>query len=203
MPFVRITATMKVALEYTLNGQLVVNVYHVRYPSPIVTADLTAVAAIFANWWSVNMRQNFTTGMSLTRIVVTDMDEEAGLQISYVTGLPQAGTLAQAPASNNVALVTSLRTPFSGRSNRGRKYWAGFNNAEVTDNFASTTLTTAILADMLSLKTALDTANFDFVVASLYSDNAPREVGVTQEVTAFTMDTRVDTQRRRLPGTGA
>lgn len=202
MPFIPISNTMKVVLEYTLNGQLLVNVYHVQSPSPIVTADLTAIATVFAGWWATNMRPNFTTAISLTRIVATDMSEEDGAQVVYVTGLPSAGTAGGASAPNNVACVTTLRTGFSGRSKRGRKYWGGFAASEVADNFISTTLGTAVLADMTSLDNAIDTAGFALVVSSLYHDHAPREEGENTIVSTFSMDTRVDTQRRRLPGTG-
>lgn len=199
MAFIPISDTMKVALEYTLNGQLVVNVYHVASPDPIVSADLTGIAAVFASWWSVNMRQNFSNQMSLNRIVVTDMTTEGGEQVDYVTGLPSLGTIVGAPAPNNVAVVTSLRTGFSGRSNRGRKYWAGISSAEVTDNFISTTLGAALLADMVSLDSAISSAGFSLVVASLFHDGAPRLAGVVREVTSFIQDLRIDTQRRRLP----
>lgn len=202
MPFIPISNTMKVALEYTLNGQLVVNVYHVQWPTPIAGANLTAIATVFATWWGNNMRQNFTTALSLNRIVATDMTAEAGLQIAHVAGLPSAGTVVAGPASNNVALVTSLRTGYSGRSFRGRKYWAGFNSAEVTDNFVSSTLAAAIVADMATLDAAINTAGGDLVVASLFTDGAPRAAGVTTQIQVYEMDNRVDTQRRRLPGSG-
>lgn len=202
MPFIPIPNTMKVSLEYTLNGQLVVNVYHVEWPEPIITANLTAIAAVFANWWSVNMRQNFVTSMVLDRIVATDMGEAEGVQISYVTGLPQGGNIAGAPMPNNVAVVTSLRSSFSGRSRRGRKYWAGLVNTEVTDNFIGSALAAAIVADMVSLESAIDAAGGNLVVASLFSEGAPRTTGVVTTVQTFTTDLRIDTQRRRLPGTG-
>ena len=199
MAFIPISDTMKVALEYSLNGQLLVNVYHVASPDPIVSADLTGIAAVFVSWWSVNMRQNFSTALSLNRVVVTDMTDEGGEQVDYVTGLPSLGTISSAVAPNNVAVCTSLRTGFSGRSNRGRKYWGGIVSAEVSDNFISTTLAAAILADMVSLDAAISSAGFSLVVASLYHDHAPRTAGVTREVTSFIQDLRVDTQRRRLP----
>lgn len=202
MPFIPISNTMKVALEHTLNGQLVVNVYHVKSPNPIASADLTAIAAIMKDWWNTDMRANFTTGLSLNRIQVTDMTVAGGEQLDYTTGLPITGSISATGTPNNLAICSSLRTGFSGRSNRGRKYFASVAASEVADNFISTTLGAALLADMISLKGRITLGGYDLVIASLFTLGAPRPAGVTRQVTTFIQDLRIDTQRRRLPLSG-
>lgn len=202
MAFIALPNGIKIACEYALNGQLVVNVYHVTTSLPITTVNLTALATVFLNWWTNNQRQNFTTAIGLNRIVVTDVSVPNGLQTIMAVAPAVAGTVAGATAPNNVALVLSQRTGFSGRSFRGRSYYAGVGAAEIADNFISTTFASALTADAASLTSQLNSAGFIWVVASFFTGGAPRATGVATPINSFIADTRVDTQRRRLPGTG-
>lgn len=202
MAFVPVPSGIKIAVEYSLNGQLVVNVYYVTTTNPIITANLTALCDIFINWWSTNQRPNFTTSMFLERVVATDVSVPDGLQVVRDVSPPVAGTATGATAPNNVAIVLSKRTGFSGRSYRGRTYYAGIAAAEVADNILSSALVTALLVDATALSAALGSAGYTWVVASFQENGVPRTTAVTKPITSFTMDSRIDTQRRRLPGSG-
>lgn len=203
MAFIPLPGGIKVSMEFALNGELVVNVYHVEYANPIVAANLTFLTDLFRDWWNLEMRQNFNSGIALNRVTALDVSVEDGLVDVLDLGTPIAGTITGSPAPNNVAVVVSKLTGFSGRSFRGRTYLAGIAAGEVTDNFITSTLAAAILVDMQSLSTQLQTNDYDLVVASYFANGAPRTTAVGTPIMAFAMDTRIDTQRRRLPGEGA
>lgn len=203
MAFIALPDGIKVSMEFALNGELVVNVYHVAYANPIVAANLSFLTDLFRDWWNLEMRQNFNIGVALNRVTALDVSVEDGLVDVLDVSPPIAGTVAGSVSPNNVATVISKLTGFSGRSFRGRTYFAGIAAAEVVDNFISSTLAAAMLVDMQSLSTQLQTNDYDLIVASYFANGAPRTEAVGTPVTAFAMDLRIDTQRRRLPGEGA
>lgn len=202
MAFIPVPNGLRVAVEYRLNGQLVVNVYYLETEVAVTSVNLAALASIFVDWWTTNMRQNFTTSMALERIVVTDVSVANGLQEAQSVAPVIPGTAATAPAPNSVAVVVSHRTGYSGRSFRGRTYLAGFSASEVADNYISAALAANIVSDMLSLRSALFLAGHKLSVASFRANGVPRSVAVLTNVTSFVINTRIDTQRRRLPGVG-
>lgn len=202
MAFIPLPQGIRVAMEFNLNGQLVVNIYHVTFNGPILTVNLEALNQIFLNWWTTNQRQNFVAAIQLQRIVSTDISIPNGLQAVTPVSPGVPGTVVGASAPNNVAVVLSQRTGFSGRSFRGRSYYAGVSAAEISDNFVSTPYAAALIADGISLDNLLNNADFTWVVASFRANGVPRVTGVATPVNSFNVDLRVDTQRRRLPGTG-
>jgi hypothetical protein len=199
MAFVPAANTMRVVLEYTLEGELVVNVYYVNKSTPIVSIDLTQIAEIFADWWDTDLGDIISTSMSLDRIVVTDLTSATGLQTIYTTGLPLAGNLAESPQPNNIAVVCSRTTGYAGRSTRGRSYIAGVGDSQVVANEINGTLQAALLASQLNLSGLIAAGGYNWVVASFVHNGAPRTTAQLLGISAFAVDSRVDTQRKRLP----
>lgn len=202
MPFVSIPQGLRVTLEFELDGQLVLNVYYVTKSSPIISADLTTIAAIFKDWWIGDTRSFLSGDLSLERIGVTDMSEEDGEQIVYTTDLPAIGDNAGEATPNNVAFVVSRLSGFAGRSSRGRVYIAGLLDASITNNTVNGTVQAGLVAAHNSLNTAILTAGFIPVTASFIDEGQPRPFALTRVITSWAANNRVDTQRRRLPGVG-
>ena len=203
MPFISLPNGVKVAMEFTLNGQLVVNVYYVTTTNPIITANLSIIAQVFRDWWINNLRGSFSSGIALVRVVATDASVANGQQSVVTLATPSPGGVASVPASNQVALVITDLTGYIGRSFRGRHYHAGVVAADVTDNNVDQARLTAILTAYSTLTTSLNAFQTTRVVASFQANGVPRAVGVATPVLQVRGNTRVDTQRRRLPGTGA
>jgi len=193
---------IKVVVTYGFDGEPSINVHFVYKQgggSPITTANLATIAGIFQNALYTQWAARMGDGWSIDDITATDWSLANGGQYQYVNGIPFPGqeTIEEVPAS--VALVVSTRTAKTGRSFRGRTYLPGLTEASVTgNNVNALTMTTA--ADYLDdIVTDLATANFDLVVYSLYSEGAPRVTPVQTPITTAVINSRVDTQRRRLP----
>lgn len=199
MPFIPLSNGIRVAMEFSLDGELVVNVYHFTRSTPIVSANLTAIAEIMVDMWAGDMLGVFSTDMSLVRVVATDISEADGIQIEYTTGLPLAGTSGNDAAPNNVAVVATYRTGFTGRSFRGRTYFAGIDETLIVNNTPAGGVITNILSSIDDMVTAANADGFNFVVASYRTGGAPRVAALGTFITDVTMDTRSDSQRRRLP----
>lgn len=191
--------TIKVALEYTLGGKVVVNIYHVKSPTPITTIDLETVATTFWNWWTANIKGFMTSDVTLQKIVALDLTDGDGTMFEYVPTSGNSGTASPPTVSNNVALAVSMRTGNAGRSNRGRSFLFGFPEAETTGNNIGGTAAAILAAEFAILLDDLNTAGYQFGVLSYYTANALRATPVFRTYSSFSVNTRVDTMRRRLP----
>lgn len=189
-------------MEFVKDGQLVVNVYHVSTSNPITTVNLTALAQVFIDWWNTDGKTQSSAAMALDNVVVTDVSQQNGLQVQVDVSPAVPGTLVGADTPSNVAAVVSWRTGQSGRSYRGRTYWGGLIASEVSTNFISAPRIAGMLVAFASLRTAILATGNVLVVASYRANGAPRVVGTPTPINSITMDTRVDTQRRRLPFEG-
>lgn len=203
MAFIPIPQSVRVAMEFTKNGQLVVNVYHVRFPTAIINVNLTAVAQLFVDWWTNDLRSTQNQSLRLERVTVTDWSQPNGSQAVVNAPANSVGTLTGAQAPNNVAIVVSHRTLRTGRSFRGRTYLAGLGASDVADDNISTARAAAIVSAYANLVFRLTTLGGVLVVASFRTNGQPRTVGVVTDISTFVVNTRVDTQRRRLPTEGA
>lgn len=199
MAFIRLPLGIRVAVEYEVFGKIVVNVYHVTTTDPIVTLKLFDIAEIFEAWWLTDMSPGFSNEIALTTVTALNLNEANGEKITLVVAPPIPGGAVELAVSNNVAIVASFATPKTGRSFRGRAYQAGLPRDAITENKITTVKAAAIVTDYLALQALLAFANTDFVVASFQSGGVPRSEGIATEIESISVNTRVDTQRRRLP----
>jgi len=173
-------------------------------PGPADYDDLLELANQAIGEWVANVVVTWSPSVLFTGVRVVDLTTESSPVAESSTGLPVPGAQSGASLPNNVALVLTKRTQFRGRSYRGRIYHGGIPETSVTGNtVAAGYVTTAIAnyTNLLALTTSLGV--WEMVVVSRYTNNAPRSSGIFSNVTGFTSDGVVDSQRRRLPGRGA
>lgn len=199
MAYVRLPGGIKVAMEYEVFGKVVVNVYHVTTPDPIITIKLVDIAELFEDWWTNSIGEWFSSDITLNAVTALNLDVPNGEKVTNVVTPPSPGQILDPAASNNVALVASFRTAQTGRSFRGRAYHAGMNASSITANEIGVSKAGNILASYLELDIALGIENAQQVVASFISEGAPRAVGIGTPIDSYVVNLRVDTQRRRLP----
>jgi hypothetical protein len=164
---------------------------------------MNSLAATFKTWWDSNIKAIFTHHSNLAEIRVTDLTTQSSPGITYVTGLPISGTHSTGtPEPNNVTAVISWRTALRGRSYRGRTYIPGLSSDQVDGNSLVSGFVTSLQAAGNALITAIPTSEHRLVVCSKFSNNAPREYGITTDIVSCRVDTYVDSMRRRLAGRG-
>lgn len=203
MPFIPVLNSVKVVLEHTKRGQLVVNVYHVSKSSPIITADLAGIAAIFFDWFDTSIKELTVDTMTLDRIVVTDLSVENGEQYIEVISPPLAGTATGSDLPNNAAMVVKHLSLQTGRSYRGRTYVAGLGEDYVGGDLPLTTTVADYGVAYQDLWDLLDGAGYFHSIVSYVEDGEPRVNGLVSPVIAYDNDGVMDSQRRRLTGRGA
>jgi hypothetical protein len=201
MPLPVVPATIKVSMFYTLNGEPAMNRMHVGVAATLPSAgDCAVAAAIFGNWWISTASLNVSSAMALNLVEAISIAEVNGPQATFTAGLPAAGALASPSLPGNNAFCVSLRSLFTGRSARGRWYWGGLTESQVTGNTVGTSDVTAIVGAMNSLLGLISAASAFPVIVSYNSGGGPRPGGPVKFFIdhAIAVDQTVDSQRGRL-----
>jgi hypothetical protein len=116
----------------------------------------------------------------------------------------QAGGLNQGSEPSNVAFCVAMRTAASGRTARGRKFFAGLGVETVTGNTLNQTTIDGFIQFLQNINIALDNINMVLAIVSRILNGVERAVPLARAVTGFSaVDPYVDSQRRRAQGRGA
>lgn len=199
MAFIPLPDGIRIVMEYTLDSKTVVNVYHLKDDLPITPTRLLQAVTIFREWWDNHLSAEISEDLVLQQVIGTDVSVENGTQEFDVPNPSIPGQDVIGATPSNVALVTTLKTAFTGRSFRGRSYIAAIPKTSITDNDVGLTKATNILNDFSLLVADLLSSSFSLTVASYVSGGAPRTTAVNTPVTILSVNIRVDTQRRRIP----
>lgn len=200
MGFIPALNTVRIAIEFSLSGQICVNVVYAKKSTTVLSTDLTALITAIRGWWTTDAKGSFHSDLTIRAIRTRDMTTQAGLVEDYIYAIPEAGTVGGVCAPNNVAVACSYRTGLAGRSYRGRSYWMGIPEAAYTDNYLDTGYPTVFATIGADLGDAIESVtDFTHVVASFYANKSARGQAVLTTITQYVVDARIDTQRRRLP----
>lgn len=203
MVFIETPDTAKVAVQYESGGQDIVNTLWFENAGGWAEAALQLLADSVLDWAIDELIGYLSNDIQLISATATDQSVEGGAQAVATPPTTTVGGSSTNAASNNATGVVTFRTAKTGRSYRGRNYVSGIPNEYIiTPVSLSAVWTAGILAAYEALADVEAAADCQHVVVSHYHALAPRAAGVTEVVTAYTMDTSVDSQRRRLQGRG-
>lgn len=181
-------------------GDAGANIFHVTNGSATdadVPAMLTAIKAFYTAIASFYLNTTLITiGSSVRDISVTPN------RIVAATPLTQAGTTAGEALPANVALVTTWRTAFAGRSFRGRTYLGPsqetMNNGGIPNAATVSTIQTAASNLITGIQA---TPTLRLGIFSLRRTQPPFSLtpfAATEPVTSAVARSKWNTQRRRL-----
>lgn len=203
MPFVPFNNVIKLEAIFTLDGQRVQNVHHYLVDETPDVDTCEELAISYRSWWLDAPRNDVSSSLALTMIKCTIMETEFSPGIEYVTGLPLSGNVASPHLPNNVTLAVKWGTGLRGRSFRGRTYHLGLCESQVTGSRVNSESIPPMLGyygDLITLAT--DVGPAVMCIASRFQGGLERTVGVATPVISVSIDSVIDSQRRRLPGRG-
>jgi len=205
MPFIPTPDCLQVEMIFNWDNQIVENVFHYDMGGGFNAADADMVAAAIKTAWDTTLKAQTAATCSLTKFRMTDVTTQTGFATEYATGLPIAGTKVSASMPNSVSVTIKKATAKRGRSYRGRMFFIGLTEDNVTNNIINSGLTTTFGNFFAAIDSIAISAGGPAIlsVRSLYNGNAPRSEGILTPVTSFITDLVVDSQRRRLPGRGS
>jgi len=202
MAFIPVPNILEVFIEHTFNAKPNIGwVVHYESTAPVWTESMVLdCLQMIIVWWNAEMKPCVTADVALTRVrgrVLTTATSGIG---ELTGGLPINGTRSGASMPANVAFSLKKNTGLAGKNFRGRIYQFGMAEADVSQNFVTTGYALAVQAAWTeALLLTGDGFDYGMVLASKYTQNAPRPSGIATDVTSISYaDLRVDTRRDRL-----
>lgn len=204
MAFQPATGIAQVTVEQTLRGELGLNILHFEDSGGWDPTSLAALADLIKTDWlsasGISSRQS--NQVQITRVIARDLTVEAGAEvISTVADGP--GRKAAAALENSIAACVTLGTGLAGRSYRGRIYVMGISNDAVVSAADPNHLATGDAAALATAAQYTCTNGLEVtqthVVLSRQNDLVMRPDGIGTEVRSYTVNARLDNQRRRMP----
>lgn len=201
MAFIPAPNMTEVQFRTTYGGEPTMNRIHVNCFAAPTLAMCQSIANLCHTWWTGNVTAITPPTLSLREVFVKDISVANGFQATSGAGSPVPGTVASVQLPNNVTICASIRSGLTGRSARGRWYWQGLTEAQVTDNTVVGGTLTSIDAALTNLGSALGTAGFAWQIVSFITNGAPRPGGPVYFTVAdiVFVDAIVDSMRNRLP----
>lgn len=205
MAFIPAAATVKVQFKYSALGQVLYNVLWFRDTADAVSIEgMEDLAFIMEERWVANMAPLTASDVALTEIIVTDWSGPTAPSVTRFVS--EVGDLTAALLPLNCTFTTTFKTVQRGRSGRGRAYFVGLHEGQVTGNAVLSTPANAIVAawEDLCANATTGSSEWEHVVVSFVTEGAPRTDAYVQPVTSYSYyDLSVDSQRRRLTGRGS
>jgi len=195
MPTPVLPTAYKVEVKGIYFSQLVENVWYCQGPDPFDASVANTIAGIFQTAYAT-IQLGLSQDYGITEIAVSNLAGTSSGSYALAITPPQTGGRVQDGLPGNVAFCVSLKTALSGRQFRGRKYFCGLGEGDVTGNLFDATQAGQILTGCTDLMNALNVSGSPL---SVFSPTGLTLVPVTS-VTA--VDFFVDSQRRRLTGRG-
>lgn len=193
----------RVVIHGSMGNAVTANVMHVRSSTgdPWPAADLLALATGIRAAYVTNFIPRHSSTFHLKEVVAQDLSSDTG-PISTFTG-DTAGANGGVAFPAQVALCVSWTTDLHFRGGHCRSYFGGF---AVTDAQDSTTWSSTVVTAWASAAVAFSNAikalppggGPQLGMLSRVKNNVPRVPPLFQAVTGARVDTRIDTQRRRL-----
>ena len=154
-------------------------------------------------WWGGSIAPQLSPDIQLVEVTSTDQTAITGSSVSSTAAL--AGTSTGASMPGSVCLTITFKTPFRGRSGRGRNYISGLREVDCGGNACDPDVASDLAQGYDELRTSpLLTGDAVWGVVSHYSNGSPRASGLFQEITStIVTDIFLDSQRRRLAGRGS
>ncbi len=194
--------TAEVRLKYETAGGVAENVINFQLDGGWDTTSLTDLAAAVEDSWETNISPIVAETITLVDTTATDISTEFGPQVVDTGGI--SGAQGNPVLPSNVTFVVSFRTALRGRNFRGRLYHVGLTENFVVGDSLSDSDATNFTNDYVSFFDDIATAvpGATHVIVSRCLAGSWRASAVITPVNGYSVDTTIDSQRRRLKGRG-
>jgi hypothetical protein len=209
MTFIPATNVAKVVIQGVVDAQTMNNVIHFHKATPITGGDLTGLLSALDAWMASAVMPIRASSAYYTGLTAVDISAPNNFVYQLVRSPALQGGVTGAALPGVCAPVTTKRSTHNGRSFRGRFYNWGVPSAAInTPSSITGAQVTSVLSALAPLINDALVSGLFHVVLSLFSGvdsnhkPIPRSSGIATNVTALSMDTSIDAQRRRLIGRG-
>lgn len=203
MAFISTPNCVRTDIQFLIDSQQVHNVIWAQRSANWTQAEREDLNDAIHTWWTGTAKSFFPPQIALTQINTVNQESDSAPSSLLVISPVEPGTSASTAVPNNVAACCTLRTALRGRSYRGRIYLAGNPTTDLQDQISWTTGALAnFIVILQALNSAITALGAIWVVVSKFHNKVARVAGVPTAITAISVDSFVDSQRRRLGGRG-
>lgn len=195
MPSPVFPTAYKVSVQQLYFSQLIENVWYCQGPDPFDATVADTIAGIFQTDY-VTIASGLSQDLQITGIAIQNLAGTASGSFTLAISPPQTGGRVQDGLPGNVTFCVSLHTALASRRTRGRKYFSGLGEADVTGNSFDTSQGGAILTGISNMIGNLAANSTPLCIFS------PTGLTLVPVISAVAVDYFVDSQRRRLTGRG-
>lgn len=199
MAFVPAENTVLLELVYDWQGETAENTLYFEKSDGWDIGEMQNLATDVNEWWNENLAPITSSSVELEVIRVTKLDTQFDLFYELAPAVPYQGDETDPSMPNNVSVTTTFQSGKRGRSFRGRNYFVGLTENNVSGNLVDPVFQAALQTAYELLNGAISTTLTDHVVVSRFGNGIPRVDAIVSEVIAYRAGQTIDTQRRRLP----
>ena len=167
------------------------NVWYCQGPDPFDVGVAVNIASEFQTGYGAILAC-LSQDVSYTEIEVSNLGGVATGSFSLFITPPDVGEIVQDSLPGSVAFCVSLRSALAGRRFRGRKYFSGLGEGDVTANEFLSTRAADLVTAVEDLRAGLATLGNPMSIFS------PTGLTLVPVINVTAVDLRVDSQRGRL-----
>lgn len=205
-PLPDVLDTCRVTIHYQYGGRNMVAVQHahrIGLTGTMTNANATALATAVRNAWKLQFLPLQANGVTLNNVETQELKISGGA-FGLATGADGGGDISSGNAPNSVAACVSWHTPSHYRGGHGRTYVGGLKVGTMgtTTSWTSlfqNSLNAAALAYLAAVNAA-EGATWEFSIVHYHGHSLAAHGGNPwpEPITSATVNSRIDTQRRRL-----
>jgi len=202
--FIPAPNTAKLELIVLEHGQRMENVVHLRKADGWSESEIRLLAEAAVTKWITYFAPLISNDVFLVLTRATDLSAENSFGYEKEPDETTQGEVAVAGLPGNVTVATKFASGLTGRSQRGRAFWIGLTELQVTGNHLvdpmASNISTAWENFFIGIAAEIDGA--EHVVVSYCHNGAWRTTAQVTAVTSYVTESNTDSMRGRLTGRG-
>jgi len=200
MAYQAVPNTIQVMVRGSLAGQSMQNDFYYEHPLALTQAKVDAVTDAVDSYWNNNMLGLLPIAWTGTETYGRALDHATDFQSTSLINAGIAGQINSPPLPSLATVAIARRSAYTGRNGRGRVFWMGLTEADVSANTVSSTLTGNIADALAAMDSYLLTLGYTGVIVSRIVDGVKLTTGQTFPIVQWlAVDNEVDTRRSRKP----
>lgn len=205
MPFQPVPYVLMASMNFTLLGQDMQNTLYFKNAaeSPVFPSDWQAIATGLRDAWDDTLALYVSDDCLFRNVTVTDLTAYDAPSLVFVQNV--YGDNTSPPVNTGTTFTTTFRTLGRGRSFRGRNYFIGLCEGQISGNDIASTVLTATLAFYNVILSEAGTwgTGFDWGIVQRQFEGEVLATGLFHACYSVDhVDNLADYQRRRGAGRG-
>lgn len=203
MEFIPAPKVVQCELTFQVGTTVCENIFNVLCPQEPIAGDMQNIGNVLEAWYLTKYKVLQPQTVQYIRLHMRDMGSRVSIERDFVPLEAVYGSDIVYPIlPMNVSVAINLHSAYAGRSARGRIYYVGLKESNVTGDGIDSTFLATVRSNFADLIGDFQAAGYTWVIVSRVADGLPRAQAVTYPVVSISTKGVVCSQKRRLSGRG-